>query len=104
MEHIFYRRGNTFLNDEFVDEFGRLDLINATAIRSRAVSDDVITATLSVGELVDSAEAVETRARQLVESVGNITTVSPLTELGNLILLYAYQCNVCAILCISHFS
>lgn len=84
-----------------MDEFGRLDLINATAFQSIAISDDVITNPLSVQGLVDSAGTVEARARLLAESVMNITSPSPLTTLGNIILMYViytlHQHYVCFI-------
>ena len=78
--------GNRFLNEEFLDEFGRLDLVNATASQARAIAEDITSLPWSGRELVDRAVDAETSARQLVQSVQNVTTPS-LSILGNSISL-----------------
>ena len=73
--------GTRFLDEEFLDEFGRLNVINMTASQARAISRDIISDTLSARELVDRAVEAETSASQLVQSIHNISTL-PLSTLG----------------------
>ena len=75
------RRGERFLSSEFVDEFGRLSVINTTASQARAaiagLRFDSVDTWSSVRELVGAAtqEAIS-RARLLVEAATNTATPS----------------------------
>lgn len=87
---MLHRIGSRFLNEEFLDEFGRLELINETVSQAMAIIDGILNDTWSARELMDSAVDVETSARLL--SMQNVTTASLFT-LGKLlkhVILYFY--------------
>ena len=75
------RIGARFLNEEFLDEFGRLNLINTTASLASAASRDIISDILSTRELVERAVDAENSAKGLLQSVKNIP-MSSLSLLG----------------------
>ena len=72
-----------------MDETERLTLINTTASRAAAISDDVNNGILNTSELLNSAAHAEINAGRVLRLVQNITTASAsvLGENTNYILL-----------------